>query len=718
MENCSLDHIYLGKLIFIPVRRQLPTLKAFYYLDHFEEMVAFIREHNHHLIGGNEEAFLTKFESLSKLAKGLLIRLSNRKARIFSKKSISYDELGPPQPILDELLGFEFISQPEPGNFKQLVTALTKSGLLELLEVAGIGLRGVRSLNKSRLIKLVEQHCSFQLLERFGYSSNFIILGKVEVIEYLRFIFFGKSSGNMQAFALRDLGITKTRGNHSRFESRFANMRDAKAAFFYSKMDQRIKECSLDGLVLLVDEATTWPAIGRDEMISLLGSELERHKSVEHALKAYELSNAHPARERRCRILYSKGERHEVRLMLKEMISSPNTDEELLFAEDFYARKYSKRTVGVLTSTLRNSRVFKINEAYRGSAEQGVINYLKQTGATAIHSENNFWATLFGCYFWDELFQKSVNEFDRQPAGLYSGRLGEDYPKTIAAKLEKFQPRYIHDCLERHLDEANGLFTWRPDTVGVLLEFIKHCTPSLILRAFKRIIDDPTQNLCGYPDLLIIDGIQISFLEVKAEGDQLRRNQLAQIMGLKECGFEVDIARVEWESRPDQEYVVVDVETTGCSPIHHRITEIGAVKMVGCEIVDRFQSLVNPLRPIPKNIQNLTGITNEMVAGAPAFSSLADEIRNFIGGSIFVAHNAKFDFGFIRQEFERIGQEFRSPKICTVVESRKRLPNARSYSLANLCRDFAIPLHRHHRALDDAKATAELFSILLKTEKL
>jgi len=106
-------------------------------------------------------------------------------------------------------------------------------------------------------------------------------------------------------------------------------------------------------------------------------------------------------------------------------------------------------------------------------------------------------------------------------------------------------------------------------------------------------------------------------MEVKANGDVIRRNQLARIKQLRKAGFHTDIARIEWIIDPEQIYVVVDVETTGGKPGLHRITEIGAIKIQNGRIIDEYQTLLNPHRSIPPFIANLTGITNEMVSTAP-----------------------------------------------------------------------------------------------------
>ncbi|MEM9016043.1 MAG: 3'-5' exonuclease, partial [Verrucomicrobiota bacterium] len=135
---------------------------------------------------------------------------------------------------------------------------------------------------------------------------------------------------------------------------------------------------------------------------------------------------------------------------------------------------------------------------------------------------------------------------------------------------------------------------------------------------------------------------------------------------------------------------------------------IGAVKMKGGRLVEEWSTLLNPGRRIPKKIVSLTGITDEMVSDAPVFAEIADEFRAFLGDAVFAAHRAAFDYGFIREEYRRIGEPFSAPSLCTCVSMRRCFPGLASYGLANLCREFNVPLENHHRALADARATAQL----------
>lgn len=165
-------------------------------------------------------------------------------------------------------------------------------------------------------------------------------------------------------------------------------------------------------------------------------------------------------------------------------------------------------------------------------------------------------------------------------------------------------------------------------------------------------------------------------------------------------------------------YAIIDVETTGTSASYGKLTEIAIILHNGFDVTDTFTTLINPECNIPYNITRLTGITNDMVENAPKFYEVAKKIVELTGGRIFVAHNAQFDYSFIKEEFKRLGYEFKRKTICTVKLGRKLLPGHRSYSLGNICADLGIQITDRHRALGDALATAKLFKILIDQNNL
>jgi DNA polymerase-3 subunit epsilon len=163
-------------------------------------------------------------------------------------------------------------------------------------------------------------------------------------------------------------------------------------------------------------------------------------------------------------------------------------------------------------------------------------------------------------------------------------------------------------------------------------------------------------------------------------------------------------------------YAIVDIETTGGHASANGITEIAICIHDGKKVVKRFETLVNPQRDIPIYISALTGITNEMVREAPPFEDVAADIYHLIHGKIFVAHNVNFDFSFVRYHLAAAGYDLQANKLCTVRLGRKILPGLPSYSLGRLCKHLGIDNQSRHRAMGDAEATAELFTLLLNSD--
>ena len=165
-------------------------------------------------------------------------------------------------------------------------------------------------------------------------------------------------------------------------------------------------------------------------------------------------------------------------------------------------------------------------------------------------------------------------------------------------------------------------------------------------------------------------------------------------------------------------FTVLDLETTGGSPSSDRILEVGAVRVERGRIDGSFTTLVNPGVPIPPFISSMTGIREEMLAGAPSFPSVAEEIARFIGESVLVAHNLPFDLGFLNHELGRSsGFILANPSLCTVRLGRRLLPHLPDRRLDTLADHYGMRFRDRHRALGDAEVTARLllkFIVLLE----
>lgn len=153
----------------------------------------------------------------------------------------------------------------------------------------------------------------------------------------------------------------------------------------------------------------------------------------------------------------------------------------------------------------------------------------------------------------------------------------------------------------------------------------------------------------------------------------------------------------------DRPLAFVDIETTGATATRDRITEVAVIRWDGVQAT-RWSSLVNPQTRIPEFIISLTGISNDMVSEAPTFSEIAAELLALLAGHIFIAHNARFDYAFLKNEFKRCDIEFRAPVLCTVKYSRQLFPQHAKHNLDALISRHSIDVHERHRAMGDAQA--------------
>src|SRR3989344_3772169 len=167
----------------------------------------------------------------------------------------------------------------------------------------------------------------------------------------------------------------------------------------------------------------------------------------------------------------------------------------------------------------------------------------------------------------------------------------------------------------------------------------------------------------------------------------------------------------------DLTFSVVDVETTGMNAQHNRIMDIGIITIKNGEILEEWEALINPQQEIPYWITYYTKLGTHHVKDKPFFSVYAQKVFDKLSGTIFVGHNAGFDYGFVSYEFKRAGLNFYSPKLCTVLLGRKLLPQLANAHLDALSDYYGITISARHRALPDAQATAYILNKFLEIAK-
>ncbi len=702
------------------MRKELPER---YYLDHFHEFLGFFDAQSQALLDATTQQFIDDFRALAMPQQCIVARAANRKYAIINRTHFDYPEIPEPQQQLDTLISQGWFGPVTGVDLQDFAGTVTKNDLLVYLAEYPIAQK-YTSLKKAELVSLL-----FAQIEDYGWpqnlpQNNYLLKTFEPALRYLLFLYFGHAKGRLNQFSMRDLGIMRTRTDATVAQARFSDIEQARIAFDYAVALENLPYTTQAQRL----SAAAAPIPELNDPVALDYAQRYLHKlgvrllETERAVGLSVLAQApgDESKEKWLRECYKEGDKEAVKAELEQIIDNPASDSLLAFAEDFYARKYHKKRTSEVTDMLRNaSTTLQLDISQNQSVEQGVVAWYKRHDQLAWRTENRTWRTLFGLTFWPVLFEMDtlVTEFDRRPQSLKFNTFYQTFGPQIDAMLAGFEsPQawilHLTKMASAHYGKVNSVFMWRRnqlDTVQVLLE---HAPLASIKHMLLMMCKDFASLKDGFPDIMVYDGGTLRFEEIKAPGDVLRRNQLIAIKRLQEAGFTVQITQVEWFHDPMQPYVVVDIETTGGNNGYHRITEVGMVKMVDGQIIDIWQSLFNPQRHIPSNITRLTGISNEMVADAPLFGERAQEIADFTENCVFVAHNVNFDYGFIRQEFARLEQPFRRPKLCTVVQMRRACPGLRSYSLAALTDHFGISMEQHHRALSDARAAAQLLTII------
>ncbi|MEO0436748.1 MAG: exonuclease domain-containing protein [Pseudomonadota bacterium] len=714
-------------------KRELPV---FYYHSHFLEMLDFVDAYYEHVLSESQRDFKREFLALGFPAQCLFVRMVNRKGSLFARARLRYTEIPNIERALDELQAAGFLRLPRVEHVDQILHFMTRKQLLDalrrdepILSTNDRKLGGVKStMKKSDVKRLLLEQLPKEELFKLLPKDGVVVQGRAQEIGFLLFLFFGRVQDGLSQFTMRDLGLVRTNEAGDCYEARFSDRDEAVQAHFFSTRLHDL-ESGIGEAECLAGEIGSWPspqstvaADLRDRLAYRLGRALEHDPPT--ALPVYKAGESVKCSERVVRLLLATGQKEEARDFLERCIEQPASDEEALMASDIYARKFGKKRTSALTDCLRTARSISVDEAYRGAPERAAVDWFRSQGYQAFRVENSLWRTLFGLLFWDLLFEGNASgvhpPFEYLPSTLSERRFAEEHASSIQHRLKLLDDKKALTAQLLRVSAArfgtpNGLFRWRQSILDALFALLEVAPAAGLRQMMSLLCEDYLSARHGYPDLLVIDDSGPRFVEIKTDGDQLRRNQLLRLEQLKRAGFRAEVVLVHWVLSAEQPYVVVDVETTGGRGAQHRVTEIGAVKVLNGKIVDRFQTLLNPQRRIPSNITRLTGISPEMIADAPIFADVADEFAAFLDGAIFVAHNVEFDYRFIGQEFRRLGRFFRMPKLCTCASMRKLYPGHKSYSLANLTSAYDIPLKTHHRALCDAEAAAHL--LLMVNEK-
>jgi hypothetical protein len=234
-------------------------------------------------------------------------------------------------------------------------------------------------------------------------------------------------------------------------------------------------------------------------------------------------------------LLYGLGDKADAEYLLKRMIDDPASDGELMFATDFYARKFGGRRTGSCTELLRAGVTLTVDDAYRGNPEAGVAGVMRRKGYQVFFAENIVWHCLFGLLFWDELFESDLlnSSFDWMPHCLKDRSFARRFAAQIEVKLDAIQSGDAFNLLLRpiatHWGRPSGIFAWDHVDVDALRLLLSADIGEGIAMVVRSMCRDFRDMRDGFPDLMLAKDGAVTFMEIKAEGDVIRRNQLTRL---------------------------------------------------------------------------------------------------------------------------------------------------------------------------------------------
>jgi DNA polymerase III subunit epsilon len=318
----------------------LPILPTYYYLDHFSEMLEFVETTYGSVLEEAHTSFMAGFRALTKDEQCLFIRMLNRRGRVFDPATLRYAEISDIVAALGTLLQGGLVRRLGADDYAAWLCLLRKDHLVAIARAAGWN--DVRSSwAKPKMIDYFTLKIPFDVAAEHAGAEHFVVLSGKGPVEFLLYLYFGKTRDDLKSFALRDLGIVRVNDAAS-FKSRFSDAAEARACFYYHQLLDRLSlgtpvlfHLAFDAIFNGPRDGGDYPLRLRDRACHEVGLFFERQKDEERAIALYRASTSSECNERLARLLYALDRKDEARLLLERMIDDPGSDEETHLCQRF-----------------------------------------------------------------------------------------------------------------------------------------------------------------------------------------------------------------------------------------------------------------------------------------------------------------------------------------------------------------------------------------------
>ncbi|WP_229215977.1 VRR-NUC domain-containing protein [Dyadobacter frigoris] len=545
-----------------------------YYHDYFGYVLNFVRKMYETLLNENELEFLNSYNALSEEAQCLFIRFSNRSKSFFRVNSLSYSEITDIPAALNELHDAQFIQQLcelHEDRFDEVMHLFTKPEHLEFTKILQPEIMPSKSIKKQDLIRWLLYEYDFKIICEIILETEPVVKVAYEAeVMMMKFLFFGNRYADMTEFVVRDLG-------HVRFQSfdqehlsvQFETRKDVDDTLMISLMKEtfdilknelppeEIFDWFMNWQVGVSGNLSPKSVPSYHLFVLRVGAWLERKKMLSQALTAYQLTNDAPSRERRVRLLYNLGEIEEALALCEEIAENPQNADERYFSHDFHERivNKKKRAVKRTTQALKDASSIDIPISNRFRVERGAIEYYQDLGAEAVFSENEPWRAVFGLLFWDIIYDTNVkaihNPLQRVPSDFFLPDFYYKRSEQLLARMKDADTKeVISEIVEKTFHEkfgtTNVLVSWYPGMLEIVLKLVALLTPEQIHAVLLEMAQNLRENTRGFPDLLVWDETEYSFIEIKSPTDHLSSRQLHWLHFFANIDIKSRIVRVKW----------------------------------------------------------------------------------------------------------------------------------------------------------------------------
>jgi hypothetical protein len=545
------------------------SLSPHYYRDNFLRLCDTVESQYADLLDASETAFLGAYRALSFDAQCLYVRLVSRVGPWFRASRLDYPELGDSGPILGELDHSGLLQVASTLCPDELGVLYTRDELLvalgDHLDTAGV--RDKPSLLAAIAGSALDGRAAIELLTQLDGDRIVAPLG-CEAVEILQLLFFGNRRQRLTEFVLSDLGVTRyfpyslDRG-HRQFENREALQEYLDCAALRDRWYELRENPDPAALGILAAELLSMEISydsSRDRWDRLrngVARDLERAGDFDNALALYTVSNRHPARERRARILEGRGELQAARHLCDAIVAQPWCEDERDAALRILPRLRRALENRPQPRTWDNFDELRL-ELPRGDqgVELSVAAALAPDWASVDYVENRLMNTLFGLAFWEQIFAPLPgafsNPFQSVPGDMYEPGFRRRRQVLLVARIKELAgkdlQREVSSAYRRYQGYQCRWVDWRYLDVDLLDRALGILPPAHLLAIWERMLFDPGENRRGFPDLIALGSNPGDYrlIEVKGPGDTLQHGQRRWLRFFREQSIPACVARVEW----------------------------------------------------------------------------------------------------------------------------------------------------------------------------